>query len=135
MYMYMYIYSYILYMPQNYADIREKLLLRLRTLGFTERTTKKEIKRIEAVLSSISNIADRKRQQNHAAAALLREVRERERERAREREKERARASERERRSISMYSLRQTSLKRVCVMHELIRLQNVDSIISKQEAD
>jgi CHASE3 domain sensor protein len=84
-------------MPQNYADIREKLLLRLRNLEFTESTTKKEIKRVEAVLSSISNIADRKRQQNHAAAALLREVRERERERERERARARERARERER--------------------------------------
>ncbi len=73
-------------MPQNYADILEKLLLRLRNLEFTERTTKKEIKRVESVLSSISNIADGKRQQNHAAAALLREARERQRERERERE-------------------------------------------------
>ena len=71
-------------MPQNYADIREKLLLRLRNLEFTESTTKKEIKRVEAVLWSISNIADRRRQQNLAAAALLREVRERERDRERE---------------------------------------------------
>jgi hypothetical protein len=84
-------------MPQNYADIREKLLLRLRNLEFTASTTKKEIKRVEAVLSSISNIADRKRQQNHAAAALLREVRERERERERERARARERARERER--------------------------------------
>jgi hypothetical protein len=79
-------------MPQNYANIREKLLLRLRNLEFSESTTQREIKRVETVLSSLSNITNRKRQQNHAAAALLRELRERERERenaSRERESER----------------------------------------------
>ena len=60
-------------MPQNYANIREKLLLRLRNLEFSESTTQREIKRVETVLSSLSNITNRKRQQNHAAAALLRE--------------------------------------------------------------
>ena len=92
-------------MPQNYADIREKLLLRLRNLEFTESTTKKEIKRVEAVLSSISNIADRKRQQNQTAAALLREVRKRERERARAR----ARARQRERECQQRESARENT--------------------------
>jgi hypothetical protein len=80
-------------MPQNYANIREKLLLRLRNLEFSESTTQREIKRVETVLSSLSNIANRKRQQNHAAAALLRELRERDREGERERERERENAS------------------------------------------
>ena len=80
-------------MPQNYADIREKLLLRLRNLEFSESKTQREIMRVETVLSSISNIANRKRQQNHAAAALLRELREREREGEREGERERENVS------------------------------------------